>query len=168
MDELLGLLDAKRSQVSDVVEGLRKEIAALSEQLVVEEEALAKLEVTVQTVAMVLAEQPATAEMAAPRAVAGAVQGDGRPVKAVVPHRADDVVLPGMYQQIVEVVRTTGTSGLRAVGVCTALDTGVLPKHVEGMRGKLKRLVDRGWLTEVEPGVFVWAGAAGGSGSVSG
>ncbi|MFI1161918.1 hypothetical protein [Streptomyces sioyaensis] len=30
----------------------------------------------------------------------------------------------------------------------------LLPKHTEGIRSKLKRLVSRGILTEIEPGLF--------------
>lgn len=32
--------------------------------------------------------------------------------------------------------------------------TGTEPRHTEGMRAKLKRLVNRGILTEPEPGLF--------------
>jgi hypothetical protein len=43
---------------------------------------------------------------------------------------------------------------LRARDLCLALDLPVLPKHVEGTRGKLKRLVGLGFLDESEPGLF--------------
>ncbi|MFB6785017.1 hypothetical protein ACFCX0_49405 [Streptomyces sp. NPDC056352] len=43
---------------------------------------------------------------------------------------------------------------LRARDLCEALDLGLLPKNVEGVRSKLKRLVARGILTETEPGLF--------------
>ncbi|MEU0303526.1 hypothetical protein ABZ252_29390 [Streptomyces sp. NPDC006175] len=42
---------------------------------------------------------------------------------------------------------------LRARDLCEALDLGLLPKNVEGVRSKLKRLVARGILTETEPGL---------------
>jgi hypothetical protein len=42
------------------------------------------------------------------------------------------------------VMNRAGMAGLRAVGVCQVLGTGVLPKHVEGMRVKLRWLVARG------------------------
>ncbi|WP_251069281.1 hypothetical protein [Streptomyces sp. ISL-96] len=35
-----------------------------------------------------------------------------------------------------------------------ALDMPILPKHTEGIRAKLKRLVDRSILAEAEPGLF--------------
>lgn len=43
---------------------------------------------------------------------------------------------------------------LRARDVCLALDLPVLPKHTEGTRAKLKRLVSLGFLDETEPGLF--------------
>ncbi|MFF3463477.1 hypothetical protein [Streptomyces sp. NPDC002619] len=43
---------------------------------------------------------------------------------------------------------------LRARDLCLALDLPLLPKHTEGIRSKLKRLVSRGILTEIEPGLF--------------
>jgi hypothetical protein len=47
---------------------------------------------------------------------------------------------------------------LRARDVCQALDLPVLPKHVEGTRAKLKRLVSLGLLNETEPGMFTQPG----------
>jgi hypothetical protein len=38
------------------------------------------------------------------------------------------------------------------------LGLGGEPRHREGMRVKLKRLVKRGWLVEVSPGLFACAG----------
>ncbi|MEU9015518.1 hypothetical protein AB0D12_38680 [Streptomyces sp. NPDC048479] len=43
---------------------------------------------------------------------------------------------------------------LRARDLCEALDLGLLPKHIEDVRSKLKRLVARGIRTEPEPGLF--------------
>lgn len=43
---------------------------------------------------------------------------------------------------------------LRARDLCLALDLPVLPKHTEGTRAKLKRLVSLGFLDETEPGLF--------------
>ncbi|WP_251062432.1 MULTISPECIES: hypothetical protein [unclassified Streptomyces] len=46
------------------------------------------------------------------------------------------------------------TDGLRAKDICHTLGTRTEPRHTEGMRAKLKRLVSRGILTESEPGLF--------------
>ena len=42
---------------------------------------------------------------------------------------------------------------MRAKDLCQALDLGLEPKHIEGMRSKLKRLVARGLIVETEPGL---------------
>ncbi|MBR7839782.1 hypothetical protein KDL01_41450 [Actinospica durhamensis] len=43
---------------------------------------------------------------------------------------------------------------LRAKDLCHALDLGLEPKNIEGMRAKLKRLVARSLITEDVPGQF--------------
>src|ERR1051326_3582330 len=50
------------------------------------------------------------------------------------------------YQHILTAL-TDATSPLRCKDLCRALDTGTEPKHIEGMRSKLKRLL----ATEHEP-----------------
>lgn len=47
---------------------------------------------------------------------------------------------------------------LRARDLCLALDLPVLPKHVEGARAKLKRLVSLGFFDETDPGLFTQPG----------
>jgi hypothetical protein len=65
----------------------------------------------------------------------------------------DPTVISSAYQQILAVLSTT-PAGMRAKDVCLALDIEPLPKHVEGARAKLKRLVNREILTETQPGIF--------------
>ncbi|MBC9731269.1 hypothetical protein [Streptomyces sp. TRM68367] len=43
---------------------------------------------------------------------------------------------------------------LKPRDLCLAMDLPLLPKHTEGIRSKLKRLVDGGILVETEPGLF--------------
>jgi hypothetical protein len=64
-------------------------------------------------------------------------------------------VLPdgAAYQQIMGVFDHERRP-LRARDLCLALDLPVLPKHTEGTRAKLKRLVSLGFLDETEPGLF--------------
>ncbi|MFE2095049.1 hypothetical protein [Streptomyces sp. NPDC059460] len=45
---------------------------------------------------------------------------------------------------------------LRARDVCEALDHELLPKNVEGIRAKLKRLVKLDIITEDDAGSFAW------------
>jgi hypothetical protein len=58
--------------------------------------------------------------------------------------------LPVAYRHVVEVVADAGP--LRAKQVCQALRLPTEPRRREGMRIKLKRLVERGWLVEASPG----------------
>jgi hypothetical protein len=57
------------------------------------------------------------------------------------------------YRQIMDVFDHEHRP-LRARDLCLALDLPVLPKHTEGTRAKLKRLVSLGVLDETEPGLF--------------
>jgi hypothetical protein len=57
------------------------------------------------------------------------------------------------YQHILTALADAGTP-VRAKDLCHALDLGLEPKNIEGMRSKLKRLVARGLITEAEPGLF--------------
>lgn len=57
------------------------------------------------------------------------------------------------YQQIVSVFEHERRP-LRARDLCIALDLPIVPKHTEGTRAKLKRLVGLGFLDETEPGLF--------------
>lgn len=64
------------------------------------------------------------------------------------------------YQQIMGVFEHERRP-LRARDLCLALDLPVIPKHVEGTRAKLKRLVSLGFLDEYEPGLFARPGPHG-------
>ncbi len=68
----------------------------------------------------------------------------------------EPTVISSAYQQILAILSTTPT-GMRAKDICLALGVEPLPKHVEGARAKLKRMVTRKILTEPEPGIFTLA-----------
>ncbi|MFB7037521.1 MULTISPECIES: hypothetical protein [unclassified Streptomyces] len=57
------------------------------------------------------------------------------------------------YQQIMAVF-AAADAPLRARAVCEAMDVEIAPNNINNVRLKLKRLVDRGILTEPEPGLF--------------
>ncbi|MEV0489994.1 hypothetical protein [Streptomyces atratus] len=57
------------------------------------------------------------------------------------------------YQRIIALFATSG-SAWRCKDVCVELKLGTEARHVEGMRSKLKRLVERGILAETAPGLF--------------
>lgn len=61
--------------------------------------------------------------------------------------------LPPGYPEILALFEQH-TDGLRAKDVCHTLGLGIEPRHTEGVRAKLKRLVNRGILTDPEPGLF--------------
>ncbi|MBX7269555.1 hypothetical protein KIF24_30935 [Micromonospora sp. Llam7] len=65
----------------------------------------------------------------------------------------DPTIASAPYQQILHILGTTPT-GMRAKDICLALGVEPSPKHVEGTRAKLKRMVNRQVLTEDQPGVF--------------
>jgi hypothetical protein len=66
------------------------------------------------------------------------------------------------YQRIMAAVDSSGGMGLTARQVAAHLgwDTA-LASRVEGARGRLKRLVERGWLREEAPGLFTLPSVAG-------
>jgi hypothetical protein len=62
---------------------------------------------------------------------------------------------------VLGVIGRSAGRGVRVKAVCEELGLGGEPKHVEALRGKLKRLARRGWLIEPSPGVFVLAQGVG-------
>jgi hypothetical protein len=59
-------------------------------------------------------------------------------------------VLPAAYRDVLEVLADAG-GAMRAGRISRAVGRGESAARVEGLRGKLKRLVERGWLVEDEP-----------------
>ena len=68
-------------------------------------------------------------------------------------HRPPNLPDNPVYQHILTTL-TDADGPVRAKDLCQALDTGLEPKHIEGMRSKLKRLVGLGLITETEPGLL--------------
>ncbi|MEV6868698.1 hypothetical protein AB0M44_47970 [Streptosporangium subroseum] len=131
-DELLRHLDEREQDVHAEADRLRAEISELSARLEDIQQVLSRLRLTRQTLLEIAGQQDEQNEPGA----AGASEP-----------------LPPAYQEILAVfTRTDG--GLRAKDLCRALNVGDQPRHVEGMRAKLKRLVGRDILTEPEPGLF--------------
>jgi hypothetical protein len=65
----------------------------------------------------------------------------------------DVTVMSPDYQRIIALFATSG-SAWRCKDVCVELGLQTEARHVEGMRSKLKRLVERGILAETAPGLF--------------
>ncbi|MFE0063426.1 hypothetical protein [Streptomyces sp. NPDC059003] len=166
MGSLIEELEQRESEARARVEELRKQIAELTERLASAEQRLSRLEIARETVAEILdetganpaaAEGDGQAETEADAPPAASRFGEGSPigVQTVPPWRPglDLSVLPTSYQDLVEVIADAGHP-LRAMQVAEAAGLSVDRSKVEGLRSKLKRLVDRGWLAEDGPGRF--------------
>jgi hypothetical protein len=129
--ELLRHLDEREHDARAEVERLRDRIAELSVRMQDAQQVVERLQLARATLA----------EIAGP-------DGPGQPGTA-----GAGEPLPPAYQEILAVfARADG--GLRAKDLCRALNLGEQPRHTEGMRSKLKRLVGRDILIEPEPGLF--------------
>jgi hypothetical protein len=160
MGSLIDELQRREAAAREEAEELRGRIAQLAERLAGVEGRLSRLVITRETVEEVLngsgAEAaPATVMpdgVAAPRS--GQLSAVG--VLAVLPWRAglEASVLPEAYRDLVEVADDAGRP-LRAVQIAAAAGLSTDKAKVEGLRSKLKRLVERGWLAEdAGPGLF--------------
>lgn len=163
MGSLLELLAARENAVAESVEAVREQIAVLTGRLVAAEEALMRLRITSETIGEVLGGADVPLEVTADLAeavIAGAVVAAGPPMSGVlVPFIGDGIdasALPLVYRDIVEVLDDAGEP-VRAGQVCAALGLGSEARHREGMRGKLKRLVERGWCVADADGLFALA-----------
>ncbi|MGW1801817.1 hypothetical protein ACWCQN_39375 [Streptomyces sp. NPDC001984] len=171
MSSLIEELHRREAAVRDEAAGLRREIDALNERLAEAEECLARLEITRETVAEILGEADADCVEAGSATVparaedTGTVSVESAPaswigVPTVPPWRPGIAVavLPKAYQVLVDAGHP-----LRAGQVAAAAGLSTDKSKVEGLRAKLKRLVDRGWLTEDGPGRFTTAGPQDGA-----
>jgi hypothetical protein len=146
-------LERRERVVLERLEVLRRQIAELSEQVAEQEEQLSRLAITREMMTAILAGigQPGGLDVR----TAGVVAGSPIGVVTVPPRRPgmDAGVLPVAYRDILEVLADAG-SPLRAKSIAAALGLSVEAAKVEGLRSRLKRLVERGWLTEQTPGLF--------------
>ncbi len=167
MSSLIEELQRREAAARQEVDELRGEIARLNDRLARAEEALSRLEITRETVAEILggagAERPAAGQVADAAAVAGPAPAgsrvaDGSPVgvMTVPPWRPGltQSVLPPSYQDLLEVLADAGRP-LRAGRIAAAAGLSTGKSNVEGLRSKLKRLAERGWLAEEAPGLFM-------------
>lgn len=173
-EELARRLAESRQRIVE----FRERLAEMQSCLEAEEDRLSRLEVTWETVEEILGESALPAAEPVPvseddgqgrEVVAEAGQrggqGDERPVEVVrrgvmtVPPWEPGLgpsALPAAYQDVLEVLVDVG-GAMRAGKISMAVGRGESAAKVEGLRGKLKRLVERGWLTENEPGMFALA-----------
>jgi hypothetical protein len=161
MASLTGELQRREAAARHEVDELRGEIARLAERLARAEETLARLEITRETVNEILGAgtgQPAgQAVAAADQATAGSRLGGGSPIGVVTvplwrPGLAQSV-LPPSYQDLLEVLADAGRP-LRAGDIAAAAGLSTGKAKIEGLRSKLDRLAERGWLAKDGAGLF--------------
>lgn len=154
MDPLLDRIAEQRALLAEQAQRLAKELAEVEAEL----ERIATAE---QVVTRLLAEAddaPGGDRSGADPAGAGPDRGRRSPA-LVVPHRgevAGVADLPAEYERLMQVVAEEGAAGQGAACKRVTVKLGLTaePRHTEGVRVKLKRLVARGWLTESAPGRF--------------
>ncbi|MEV5283196.1 hypothetical protein [Streptomyces sp. NPDC052811] len=143
--ELLERITTRRAELDELEEQLAKQLAevrAERDELAVAERVLERI----------------TGQLAEERASTGPVPGQvaGRTVM-LIPHREpgmEEGALPWDYQRIIAAVRqAAGPVMAREVGEVVGVDVSVKSK-LEPLRGKLVRLVDRGWLRKLPDGRF--------------
>ncbi|GHH00172.1 hypothetical protein [Streptomyces rubradiris] len=143
--ELLERITARRAELDELEDQPAKQLAEVR----AERDELAVAERVLERMTEQLAEERSSA-----RPVPGQV--GGRAV-VLIPHRelgAEEDSLPPDYQRIIAAVRqAAGPVMAREVGEVVGVDVSVKSK-LEPLRGKLVRLVDRGWLRKLPDGRF--------------
>jgi hypothetical protein len=161
MGSLLEELARREAVIRQRVEEIREQIAGLESRLEVEEDRLSRLVITRETVEEILGEAalPAGEPAGDVEGISAVAGPDGQvPVRGVVtvpPWRSGMTVavLPRAYRDAVEIMVDAGEA-LRAGQIAVAMGLPDEAAKREGLRSKLKRLVDRGWAREVGPGLF--------------
>jgi hypothetical protein len=172
MGSLVDELHRREAAARAEAEELRGRIAELTGLLALAEERVSRLVITRQTVEEVLGEAVADTAPAAGPALAVPPRRHRSPVIGVVtvpPWRPglEVSVLPQEYRDLLEVAEDAGRP-VRAALIAAAAGLSTDRGKVETLRGKLKRLVERGWLAEeAGPGLFTLP-AHGGNGEGNG
>ncbi|MGW0828332.1 hypothetical protein [Streptomyces sp. NPDC002845] len=161
MGSLFGELDAREVAARARIEELRQQIAELTESLEREESVLSRLEITRETVTEIPGEAGTQEPVQPTEPPAGTSRvGEGSPVGVltVPPWRPGLTVsvLPRSYQDLMEVLADTGHA-MRAGQVAAAAGLSTDKSKIEGLRSKLNRLAERGWLALEGPGLFIVA-----------
>lgn len=157
VDRMLDRIAERRAELAEQAEHLRKQLAEVEAEL-------ERVRSAEQVVAQLLTESDdqssaQRASLGSQEAGSAAGSGSGGRAVLVVAHRGDGVEvadLPAEYQRLVQIVAEEAPAGqgVACKRVTVKLGLTTEPRHTEGVRVKLKRLVARGWLTEVTPGRF--------------
>ncbi|WP_431932814.1 hypothetical protein [Nonomuraea jabiensis] len=161
---MLEELARREAVVRQRIEEIHEEIGVLASQLEDEQDRLSRLTITRETVEEILGDAGRLLDEPDGEAkVVGAAGGVGgappRPpvlgVVTVPPWRPDMkvAVLPRAYRDAVEIMADAGAA-MRAGQIAVAMGLPDEAAKREGLRSKLKRLVERGWAREEGPGLF--------------
>lgn len=133
---MLHQIEQRRIELEEQADGLRKQVTEIEEELV-------ELAAAARVVDRFLRQSPS-----------GAPDGAEAPSQSggMIPRRGEGE-LPEVYARLWRMV-AGAPAPVSCKDCCREFDLGFEPRAVEGMRGKLKRLVERGWLTEPSPGRF--------------
>ncbi len=162
MPSWLAVLESKESTARSRAGELRERIAELSQALTLVETELSRLQITRETMTEVLADGPGRAAPVPVPDVESAVVplAELVPVLLAAEASGDATVTSEAYRRIL-VVFAQAPGPLRCKDVCVGVGLGTAANQTEGMRSKLKRLVERGILVEAESGLFALASRAG-------
>lgn len=161
---LMAALQARVDRAEERASLLCSQIAEPLGQLSGVEAELTRLQITWETVNEVLADGPGAA-VAADRfvdveAAAAPMIAELAPVLLAAGAAGDATVTSPAYRRIL-VAFAEAAGPLRCKDMCEAVGPGTEASHTEGMRSKLKRLVERDILIEAEAGQFAPAARAG-------
>ena len=164
---LLEELARREAVARQRIEEIREQIAALESRLEDEHDRLSRLVITRETVEEILGEAAElVGEPVDTAGFAGGIAGGGlgavsvRPpvlgVVTVPPWRPGMMaaMLPRAYRDAVEIMADAGRA-MRAGQIAVAMGLPDEAAKREGLRSKLKRLVERGWAREGGPGLFM-------------
>ncbi|MEV0386855.1 hypothetical protein [Nonomuraea sp. NPDC050643] len=176
MGSLLEELARRQAEAQQRIEEFGRQLAEVRARLEAEEDRLSRLLIAQEVVEEILGGKGRLGADPVPDgedgdadadADAGDAEQEGpgseaevtrRGVVTVPPWREDlePSVLPQAYRDVLEVLADAGRA-MRAGKISAALGRGESAAAVEGLRGKLRRLVERGWLRQEEPGLFALA-----------
>jgi hypothetical protein len=151
-------LQAREDAVRAGADEVRARIEALTSELAVAEEQLVRLRITRETVDEVLADTPGRAGPAVfeDAESAAEVLAPLAEMLLAAQQAGDMTVTSPTYRRILVAI-AEAKGPVRSRDVCAAVGLSDAASHTEAMRGKLKRLVGRGFLVESGPGRFALA-----------
>lgn len=157
MVSVLGLLEAKEASARERTERLRSQLE--DAELEVERLVCAR-----EMVSQVLS-QPE--DQGSQEAATGPDVSRGTPKRgSVVPHHREGLdagVLAPEYWRIMTVLGSRSPQEwLRAKDLARLLELELVPAKIEGLRSKLKRLAERGWVVQSVAGTFQAAAVSAG------